>query len=133
MADDPKNFRVNINPGITLAPKQIDGNPARISIDDTITWRSNLTDDVCQAINFYPEHCIAPQTLVVEPDGTASAIVIAMPPDQITYWCTPAGIQEMQGTADQYDPAQGIIIVDPPIPEPDKGKSRKSDYEPVIG
>jgi hypothetical protein len=138
-------FRVTIsesNEKLQLDPHDFEG---PLNVGDVIEWASNLDTATCQVGNFYPPHCFVPETLTIGPGGKAFALFTAWPPSnqKITYWCTPTAPQVEQPSAQQatdtesYDPGQGIIIVDPPLPgdgdHKDKHRQKKHEREAVIG
>lgn len=117
------------NGKLILDPQTVGGPSNPLRIGDTITWRSTL-DITCQIGSFYPVQCAFPGTLTIGASEYARIFVMAMPSDaeNITYWCTPTAPQSTQpGTrqaTDSYDPGQGIIIVDPPLPDDDDHKDK---------
>ncbi|PYP93025.1 MAG: hypothetical protein DMG65_02305 [Candidatus Angelobacter sp. Gp1-AA117] len=137
------NYRVTISETdqtLQLDPHDLEG---PLSVGDVIEWGSTLDSATCQVGNFFPPHCFAPKTLTIGPGGRAYALLLALPTSfqKITYWCTPTAPQVAQpGTqqdTESYDPGQGIIIVDPPLPgdddHKDKHKHKKQEREAVIG
>lgn len=114
---------IRIESGIKLHPPK-----PHVSLGDIVTW-SNQTDSTCVVGNFYTEGWLFPAISTLTPGEQAAAAVVKAPPSKqsknIYYWCTPATNEEQ--ASDGYDPAQGIIIVDPPGDgngKPQKNKTR---------
>ena len=124
---------------LLLSPAEV----GRLNVGDVIVWTSELDTATCQVGNLYPQHCFAPGTVTIGPGGVGRVLMIA-PSDSgenVTYWCTPTAQQTTQEATPQagesYTPVQGIIIVDPPLPDDDddehKRKHKRQERESVIG
>ena|ERR1051326_4157986 len=112
---------IRIKSGIKLDPPE----PPHVSLGDAITW-VNQTDSTCMVGNFYTDGWLFPAIATLTPGETVASTVVKAPistqSKSIYYWCTPA-TDEGQAE-DDYNPVQGIIIVDPP--GDDNGKHKKN-------
>lgn len=129
MADQA--ISVSINDGIRLQPRQL-GSDSEPLLPGTIIQFTNNTDQRCEVGNFYPEGWIIPPSQVLEPRASKFYFVTIEVDSltQMTYWCTPTAPQSTKAL-DEYNPAQGIIIVDPPGDDDDKHEKR--EREAMVG